>query len=39
MIGLNGKNTMDQVNFLKQMLASGVNNLHNNYPHIDKTVI
>jgi len=27
---------MDQVNFLKQMLASGVNNLHNNYPHIDK---
>jgi len=27
---------MNQINFLKQMILSGVNNLHNNYPHIDK---
>jgi hypothetical protein len=27
---------MNQVNVLKHMISSGVNNLHNNYPHIDK---
>jgi len=28
--------TMDKVEYLKEMILSGVNNLHNNYPHIDK---
>lgn len=27
---------MDKVEYLKEMILSGVNNLHNNYPHIDK---